>query len=61
MTRSKRNLFAELMEGVAALAADREGKVTLRQVEVQAQVRAGLLCGSKVLKMLASIYKIAYK
>ena len=39
MTGSKRNLFAELMEGVEALAAGREGKVTLRQVEVKAQAR----------------------
>lgn len=30
MTRKKRNLFTELMEGVDALAAEREGKLTLR-------------------------------
>jgi len=30
----KRNLFAELMEGVDALAAAREGKITLRTTEV---------------------------
>ena len=28
----KRNLFAELKDGMAALAAEREGKVTLRKV-----------------------------
>jgi hypothetical protein len=27
---TKRNLFAELMEGVGAMKAQREGKVTLR-------------------------------
>jgi len=32
----KRNLFAELMEGVDALAAAREGKITLRTTEVKA-------------------------
>ena len=36
MTRSKRNRFAELLEGVDALAAGRVGKVTLRQVDVTA-------------------------
>lgn len=30
----KRNLFAELKDGLAELAAEREGKVTLRKVEV---------------------------
>jgi putative transcriptional regulator len=30
MTQKKRNLFTELMEGVDALAAEREGKRTLR-------------------------------
>jgi len=33
---TKRNLFAELMEGVDALAAAREGKITLRTTEVKA-------------------------
>jgi putative transcriptional regulator len=31
----KRNLFAELKEGMEALAAEREGKVTLRRVRVE--------------------------
>jgi putative transcriptional regulator len=31
----KRNLFAELKDGMAALAAEREGKVTLRKVHVE--------------------------
>lgn len=32
---SKRNLFAELMEGVDALKQAREGKLTLRTTEVE--------------------------
>lgn len=36
MTKTKRRLFAELMEGVGALADAREGKATLRTVEVRA-------------------------
>lgn len=36
MTRKKRNLLAELMEGVDALAAAREGKITLRTAKVVA-------------------------
>lgn len=32
----KRNLFAELSEGLDALAAERDGKVTLRKVAVEA-------------------------
>ncbi|WP_176462254.1 helix-turn-helix domain-containing protein [Ralstonia solanacearum] len=31
----KRNLFSELKEGMDALAAEREGKMTLRKVEVR--------------------------
>ncbi|MDE1179702.1 helix-turn-helix domain-containing protein [Paraburkholderia sp.] len=31
----KRNLFAELKEGMNALAEEREGKVTLRKVRVE--------------------------
>ncbi|MEW6344952.1 MAG: type II toxin-antitoxin system MqsA family antitoxin [Paraburkholderia sp.] len=31
----KRNLFAELKEGMAELAAEREGKLTLRTVDVE--------------------------
>ena len=31
---SKRDLFKELMEGFDALAAEREGKLTLRTIEV---------------------------
>ena len=31
----KRNLLAELKEGMEALAAEREGKVTLRRVRVE--------------------------
>jgi putative transcriptional regulator len=30
----RRNLFAEMMEGVAAMAAHREGKITLRSYKV---------------------------
>ncbi|MCL1962508.1 MAG: hypothetical protein FWG56_12235 [Desulfovibrionaceae bacterium] len=45
----KRNLFAELMEGVDALAAAREGKITLRTTRVKAtqapMVTAGELLG----------------
>ena len=36
MSGKKRNLFAELMEGVDALAAARECKITLRTTEIQA-------------------------
>ena len=32
----KRNLFAELKEGMDALAAEREGKVTLREAKARA-------------------------
>jgi putative transcriptional regulator len=32
----KRNLFAELQEGMEALAAERQGKLTLRKVRVEA-------------------------
>ncbi|WP_439894212.1 helix-turn-helix domain-containing protein (plasmid) [Ralstonia sp. 25C] len=32
----KRNLFAELKEGMDALAAEREGKTTLRKIKVRA-------------------------
>lgn len=31
----KRNLFDEMMQGVDEMAAHREGKITLRQVEVE--------------------------
>jgi hypothetical protein len=38
---NKRNLFAELMEGVEAMQAHREGKVTLRtHVFPAAQIKA---------------------
>jgi len=30
----KRNLFAEIMDGVGAMQAQREGKITLRTIEV---------------------------
>ncbi len=33
----KRNLFAELSEGFDALAQEREGKLTLRSIEAEAQ------------------------
>jgi putative transcriptional regulator len=33
---AKRELFSELMEGVAAMKAHREGKITLRNYNVQA-------------------------
>jgi len=32
---TKRNLFAELMQGVDDMAAQREGKITLRQVTLE--------------------------
>jgi len=32
---AKRKIFAELMEGVAAMAAKREGKITLRSYKVK--------------------------
>lgn len=31
----KRDLFAEMMQGVGEMAAHREGKITLRQYEVE--------------------------
>ncbi|MFW0754747.1 helix-turn-helix domain-containing protein [Pseudomonas sp. H11T01] len=31
----KRDLFAEMMQGVGEMAAQREGKITLRQYEVE--------------------------
>ena len=31
----KRNLFSELMEGVEALKAEREGKITLKRVKLE--------------------------
>jgi len=34
---TKRNIFSELVEGFDALKSDREGKLTLRQVKVQAK------------------------
>jgi putative transcriptional regulator len=34
----KRNLFEELKDGMAALAAEREGKVTLRRTHVEMPV-----------------------
>lgn len=33
----KRDLFAEMMQGVGEMAAHREGKITLRQYEVEAK------------------------
>jgi putative transcriptional regulator len=33
----KRNLFDELMNGVSAMAAEREGKITLRTYKVEAR------------------------
>jgi putative transcriptional regulator len=45
--RSKRNLFAELMEGIDAMRRHREGKITLRSHEVEERpmlaVDAGLI------------------
>mgnify|MGYP000182740652 FL=1 len=34
---SKRNLFDEMMQGVDEMAAQREGKITLRQVKVESR------------------------
>ncbi len=34
---TKRNIFSELVEGLDALKSEREGKLTLRQVKVQAK------------------------
>ncbi len=36
MAKSKRDIFGELMEGVAAIKAHREGKITLRTYKVEA-------------------------
>ena len=36
---TKRNIFSELVEGFDALKSEREGKLTLRQVKVQAKSR----------------------
>lgn len=33
----KRDFFAELMQGVEEMAAHREGKITLRQYEIEAK------------------------
>ena len=38
----KRNLFDELKEGFSALQAEREGKITLRQYEVEKNLRLQL-------------------
>jgi putative transcriptional regulator len=35
MTKAKRKIFSELMEGVTAMKAHREGKVTLRGYKVE--------------------------
>ena len=34
---TKRNIFSELVEGIDALKSEREGKLTLRQVKLQAK------------------------
>ncbi|MEH6564727.1 MAG: helix-turn-helix domain-containing protein [Halopseudomonas sp.] len=34
---SKRNLFDEMMQGIDEMAAQREGKITLRQVTVESR------------------------
>lgn len=34
---SKRDVFAEVMEGLQALKSEREGKLTLRQVQVKSK------------------------
>ena len=34
---AKRKIFAELMEGVAAMGAQRQGKLTLRKVDAAAK------------------------
>lgn len=39
---SKRDVFAEVMEGLQALKSEREGKLTLRQVRVQPKPVAAL-------------------
>ncbi len=56
----KRNIFAELMEGIAAMKAQRNGKITLRSYRVEAralpevkpkmikQVRARFRCSRSV-------------
>ncbi|MCL2523632.1 MAG: transcriptional regulator [Betaproteobacteria bacterium] len=54
MTR-KRNLFAELMEGVDALAAAREGKITLRTTEVKA-VRAPEITADELLSLREKLH-----
>jgi putative transcriptional regulator len=48
---TKRNLFGELMEGVAAMESHREGKLTLRSYKVEAaplpKVDAKLIRGTR--------------
>lgn len=39
---SKRDVFAEVMEGLQALKSEREGKLTLRQVQVESKPVPGL-------------------
>ncbi len=34
---SKRNIFAELVEGIDALKSEREGKLTLRHIKLEAK------------------------
>ena len=46
----KRNLFDELMEGVDALKAEREGKITLKRVNLQ-QLAAPEMQPDEILKL----------
>lgn len=48
MTKTKRHLFAELMEGVGALADARAGKITLRTVDVKETAPADVTAGELV-------------
>jgi len=42
---AKRNLFAELMQGVEDMAAQRKGKITLRQVTLEPQPAPDISAG----------------
>ena len=49
-TMKKRNLFDELMEGVDALKSEREGKVTLKRVNLQ-QLEAPEMKPDEILRL----------
>jgi hypothetical protein len=47
----KRDVFAELVEGFDSLKAEREGKLTLRPIEVQGQHDRDALIGGHIEKV----------